>query len=172
MLHCFVALTKRSETFGEFLYFCDLKSTVERVRLQKTWKGDTPHMAFNILVVDDSSTMRTLIIKTLEVAEIPINEVHQAGNGQEGLDILADNWIDLIFVDINMPVMNGIEMVDKMAEDGMTKTIPVIIISTEGSKEHIMHLKSKGISAYLRKPFKPEQLRAIVEDLMGEQKED
>lgn len=126
-------------------------------------------MALNVLVVDDSSTMRTLIIKTLEVAEIPIGEIHQAGNGQEGLDILADNWIDLVFLDLNMPVMSGIEMVDKMAEDGLMKTLPVVIISTEGSKEHILSLKSKGISAYLRKPFKPEQLRKIVEDLIGKQ---
>ena len=129
-------------------------------------------MALNILVVDDSATMRTLIIKTLEVAEIPIGEIHQAGNGQEGLDVLADNWIDLVFLDINMPVMSGIEMVDKMAEDGLMKTVPVIVVSTEGSKEHILHLKAKGISAYLRKPFKPEQLRKIVEDLIGKHEAD
>ena len=126
----------------------------------------------NILVVDDSSTMRALIIKTLEVAEIPIGEIHQAGDGREGLDILADNWIDLVFLDINMPVMNGIEMVDKMAEDGLMKKVPVVIVSTEGAKEHILYLKAKGISAYLRKPFKPEQLRQIVEDLIGKQQAD
>jgi two-component system chemotaxis response regulator CheY len=126
-------------------------------------------MALNILVVDDSATMRALIIKTLEIAAISIGEIHQAGDGQEGLDLLADNWIDLIFLDINMPVMSGVEMVDKMAEDGLMKTIPVIIVSTEGSKEHILYLKEKGIRAYLRKPFKPEQLRETVEKLIGKQ---
>jgi two-component system chemotaxis response regulator CheY len=116
--------------------------------------------------------MRTLIIKTLEIAEIPINEIHQAANGQEGLDILANNRIDLIFLDINMPVMNGIEMVEKMSEDGVMKTIPVIIISTEGSQEHIQYLESKGISAYIRKPFRPERLRRVIEDLLGKEKEE
>ncbi len=126
-------------------------------------------MALNILVVDDSMTMRALIVKTLELAEIPINDIHQAANGREGLDILADKWIDIIFLDINMPVMSGIEMVDKMAEDGLMKKTPVVIVSTEGSKEHILSLKAKGITGYLRKPFKPEQLRKIVEDLVGKQ---
>jgi len=129
-------------------------------------------MALNILVVDDSATVRAVIIKTLELAEVPVNELHQAANGQEALDALADNWIDLVFADINMPVMTGIEMVDKMSEEGLLKTIPVVIVSTEGSATRMEQLKAKGVSAYVRKPFTPELLRSVVDDIVGVQDAD
>jgi two-component system chemotaxis response regulator CheY len=129
-------------------------------------------MALNILVVDDSMTVRAVIAKTLHLAELPINELYQASNGKEALDILNDHRIDLVLADINMPVMSGIEMIDKMSEDGLLKTIPVIIVSTEGSTTRIEHLKSKGISAYVRKPFTPEKIREVVDDILGGRNED
>jgi len=124
-------------------------------------------MSLNILVVDDSATVRAVIKKTLEIAEVPVSELHQAADGQQALDILADNWIDLVFADINMPVMTGIEMVEKMAEDGLLKTVPVVIVSTEGSATRIEQLKAKGVSAYIRKPFTPEALRSVVDEILG-----
>ena len=124
-------------------------------------------MALNILVVDDSRTVRAVIRKTLELAEVPVNELHEAANGQEALDILQDQWIDLVFADINMPVMTGIEMVDEMSSRGMLKTVPVIMVSTEGSTTRIEQLKAKGVSAYVRKPFTPELIQAVVDDIVG-----
>lgn len=124
-------------------------------------------MSLNILVVDDSATVRAVIKKTLEIAEIPVSELYQAENGKEALDILSESWIDLVFADINMPVMTGIEMVEKMAADGLLKTIPVVIVSTEGSATRIEQLKAKGVSAYIRKPFTPELLRSVVDDIVG-----
>ena len=106
-------------------------------------------MSFNILLVDDSKTVRSVISKTLELAGFPINELYEVSNGKEALDILADNWIDIVFSDINMPVMSGIELIEKMSENDLLKTIPVIIISTEGSSTRIEMLKSKGISDYI-----------------------
>ncbi|MCD6120020.1 response regulator [bacterium] len=126
-------------------------------------------MALNILVVDDSSTVRAVIRKTLKLAEIPVGQLYEAANGKEALDILADNWIDLIFADINMPVMGGVEMIDKMSEDGLLKSVPVVIVSTEGSKTRMEQLKQKGVSAYLRKPFTPELLKNVVDDILGVQ---
>jgi two-component system chemotaxis response regulator CheY len=125
-------------------------------------------MSLNILVVDDSVTVRAVIKKTLQLAEIPYNELHEAANGQEGLDILKDAWIDLVFADINMPVMTGIEMVEKMSDDGMLNTVPVIVVSTEGSQTRIEELKQKGISAYIRKPFTPETIKSVVNDVLGD----
>lgn len=90
-------------------------------------------------------------------------------NGKIALEILGDNWIDLVFADINMPVMGGVEMIDKMSEDGLLKTIPVIIVSTEGSKTRIRKLTEKGISAYLRKPFSPEELKEVIDRVLGVQ---
>lgn len=127
-------------------------------------------MAFNVLIVDDSETVRSVIIKTLGLAEVPTNEIHQAANGKEALEILGNNWIDLVFADINMPVMGGIEMVEKMAKDGILQTIPVIIVSTEGSATRIDQLKQKGVSAYIRKPFTPEIIKKVVEEVTGEKK--
>lgn len=124
-------------------------------------------MAYNMLIVDDSSTTRAIIAKTLKLTKIPIGELYMASNGKEALGLLNKEWIDIVLTDINMPVMNGIEMIKKMAEDGLLKTIPVVVISTEGSKTRIKELKSKGISAYIRKPFTPEKLNEVINDIMG-----
>ena len=129
-------------------------------------------MAFNFLVVDDSETVRAIIAKTLDLAGLPINEIYQAAHGKEALEVLRDNWVDLIFTDINMPIMGGIEFIGKLCEDGMLETIPVVIVSTEGSQTRIEQLKTKGVSAYIRKPFQPELIRKVVEDILGVQNED
>lgn len=125
-------------------------------------------MALNILVVDDSKTVRAVIAKTLRLTEVPINELLEAGNGKEALDILKDHWVDLIFSDINMPVMGGVEMIQQIQQDDVLKTIPVIVVSTEGSATRIEQLKGQGVRAYIRKPFTPELVRAIVVDIVGE----
>ncbi|MEN6624721.1 MAG: response regulator [Candidatus Sumerlaeia bacterium] len=127
-------------------------------------------MAFNFLIVDDSETVRAVIAKTLQVAGLPIHELYQAANGKEALAVLEDNWVDLIFTDINMPVMGGIELIEKLCEDGMLKTIPVVIVSTEGSQTRIEQLKTKGVIAYIRKPFQPELIRKVVDDILGAKK--
>ncbi len=124
-------------------------------------------MPYNILVVDDSQTVRAVIRKTLDLAGVDVGEIHEAGNGQEALDILRDNWLDLVFADINMPVMTGIEMVDRMSADGLLKTVPVVIVSTEGSATRVEQLKAKGVSAYIRKPFTPEIIREVVDEVLG-----
>ncbi len=125
-------------------------------------------MAFNILIVDDSSIVRSVIIKTLTLAKIPFGEIYQAENGAVALEIIDKEWIDLVFADINMPVMGGIEMLEKIRENPESKSLPVIIVSTEGSTTRIEQLKAKGVSAYIRKPFTPEDLRDAVLTTMGE----
>jgi two-component system chemotaxis response regulator CheY len=124
-------------------------------------------MSLNVLLVDDSITVRSVMEKTLHLAGIQTNTVLHAANGKEALEILGNEWVDLIFADINMPVMNGVEMIEKMSHDGLMKTIPVVVVSTEGSQTRIEQLKDKGITAYIRKPFQPEDFKAIVDDLTG-----
>lgn len=124
-------------------------------------------MAFNFLIVDDSETVRAVIAKTLRMAGLPIHEIYQAGNGREALDVLAGRWADIIFTDINMPVMDGIELVERLRADDMFKSIPVVIVSTEGSETRIEQLKARGAVAYVRKPFQPEMLRKVVEATLG-----
>lgn len=124
-------------------------------------------MALNVLVVDDSATVRSVIAKTLRLAEVPINELHEASNGEEALVVLKDQWIDLVFSDLNMPVMDGMALVDRMSSDDILKAIPVIIVSTERSTTRIEELKLKGISGFIRKPFTPEQMREMIDSVLG-----
>ncbi len=125
-------------------------------------------MSYNILIVDDSRTIRSVIRKTLLIAGVPTGELYEASNGLEALQIMKENWIDLCFADINMPVMNGIEMIEKMLEDQMLEKLPVVIVSTEGSKTRIEELFRKGVRAYLRKPITPEIIRNVVKEVLGD----
>jgi len=128
-------------------------------------------MAYNILIVDDSKIVRKIVKKTLTIAGVNVGDIYEAGNGQEALDALEGHWVDIIFADINMPIMNGIEMVDKMAEKGILDTTPVVMVSTDKSVTRIAELKAKGVSAYLNKPFTPENIKDVVSDLLGGKKD-
>jgi two-component system chemotaxis response regulator CheY len=123
-------------------------------------------MAINILIVDDSAVMRAMILKTMRMTDLPLGETYQAANGQEGLDVLNQHWIDLVVVDINMPVMGGEEMMDHMQENPDTKEIPIVVVSTEGSKTRIERLQHKG-AKFIHKPFSPEIIRDTVRDITG-----
>jgi len=124
-------------------------------------------MAYNILVVDDSETVRAVIAKAIGMSGVEVKTLMTAGNGQQALDILDKEWVDLVFADINMPVMGGVEMVKRMkADDGM-KGIPVVIVSTEGSATRINGLLESGVRAFLRKPFTPESLKTTIDSIMG-----
>ena len=122
-------------------------------------------MALNVLIVDDSGVMRAMILKTMRMSGLPLGDVHQAGNGQEGLDALNEHWIDLVVVDINMPVMNGEEMIDRMRESPDLKDIPIVVIST-GSETRIERLRQKG-ARFIQKPFSPEIIRDTVTEITG-----
>jgi two-component system chemotaxis response regulator CheY len=124
-------------------------------------------MSLNVLIVDDSATTRSIIAKTLTLSGLPLGEVHHAANGLEALQKLENTWVDLIFADINMPVMNGVEMVERMSAKGILATVPVIVVSTDGSASRMAHLKEKGVRAFVRKPFAPETVRDVVQDLLG-----
>ena len=123
-------------------------------------------MAFDVLLVDDSATVRAVIVKTLALAGIPVNNLYHAANGKEALETLADHGVDLIFSDINMPVMGGVEMIEKISRDERLRAVPLVVITTEGNTTRIDDLKEKGVKAYLRKPFTPESLREVVNDVM------
>ena len=124
-------------------------------------------MAYNILIVDDSSVTRTAIRRIVDMVDIEIDEVFEAGNGQQAFEIFDNNDIDLVFADLNMPEMGGIEMVDKMKETDACADIPVIIVSTESSTARIRELFDKGIQDYLHKPFTAEEFRAILVKNLG-----
>jgi two-component system, chemotaxis family, chemotaxis protein CheY len=124
-------------------------------------------MSYNILIVDDSMTARLFISKALQLSGADIGHTFQAINGLEALEILRKEWIDLVFADINMPEMNGIEMVKNMRDDGLMKTLPVAVISTERSETRIEELKASGVRVFLNKPVTPEMLKRVVDTLLS-----
>jgi two-component system chemotaxis response regulator CheY len=123
-------------------------------------------MSLNVLVVDDSAVMRAMVIKTLRLAGLPIGEIYQAADGREGLEAIGAHGIDLVLADINMPVMNGEEMIEHLRASPDSSRIPVVVISTEGSQTRIERLEQRGAS-FVHKPFTPETLRDVVKAIMG-----
>jgi two-component system, chemotaxis family, chemotaxis protein CheY len=123
-------------------------------------------MSLNVLVVDDSAVMRNMVIRVLRLTGLPLGEVYQASNGQEGLESLKSNWIDLALVDINMPVMNGEQMIDHVRQDPHIAETPIVVISTETSQARIELLQRKGVE-FVHKPFSAETLRATIFRMTG-----
>jgi two-component system chemotaxis response regulator CheY len=124
-------------------------------------------MPHNVLIVDDSATIRQMVKRTMQMAGLDIGEVYEAANGIEALAQLHDNDIDVILVDINMPTMNGIQLLTRMKQNARLKDIPIVIASTEGSEQRIAQMKEFGAAGYVRKPFQPEQLRDVLTPLLG-----
>ncbi len=123
-------------------------------------------MSLNVLIVDDSAVMRGMVAKTLRMADVDIGDIHEAANGQEGLDALREHWVDLVIVDINMPVMNGEEMINVVREDPTWQDLPIVVISTEGSQTRIERMEQKG-AKFVHKPFTPETVREVIAELTG-----
>lgn len=124
-------------------------------------------MAFNILIVDDSPVMRKVIKKTVMLSGIDLGEILEAGNGLEGLDQVKNNWVDLILSDINMPEMNGIDFISALKKDEIMKSIPVIVISTEGRDGVVQQALDLGAVHYITKPFRPEDIGRDVLNVLG-----
>lgn len=123
-------------------------------------------MSLNLLVVDDSAVMRSMIIKTLGLSGIAVGELHQASNGLEGLQVIEKNWIDLVLVDINMPVMNGQKMIEELRAKPETSKLPVIVVSTDGS-EACEEMAQRHAAHFVHKPFTPETLRDTIRRATG-----
>jgi two-component system chemotaxis response regulator CheY len=108
----------------------------------------------NILIVDDSTIMRTVLKNTVSKHEDAKNfEFFTAENGKVGLEVLQQNKIDIMFLDWNMPVMTGDELVHKMREDKSFNKVRIIMATTEGAKQQVIKMAKKGVNGYLVKPF-------------------
>ncbi len=124
-------------------------------------------MAFNILVVDDSETMRAVIKKTVKMCGVDIGTLLEAENGRVALNIMADEWVDVVLSDINMPEMGGVEFLKAVKKDRVLKNVPVIFISTESSQARIDEAKEIGVAAYVKKPFAAEHIRDVLLDVLN-----
>jgi two-component system chemotaxis response regulator CheY len=117
-------------------------------------------LSFNVLIVEDSSTIRSLIISTLDAADD--FTFTESASGFEALKILPRQKFDLIITDINMPDINGLELVSFIKSNELYKDIPLFIISTEKSEQDVKKGLALGADEYIVKPFKPEDLQKSV----------
>ena len=125
-------------------------------------------MAYNVLIVDDSLPMRAVVKKTIKASGFEVGKFFDAGNGKEALEILRKEWLDLVVTDYNMPDMNGLELLGTMKADEILKTIPVVVVTTEGSQQRVKEFMDGGAADYVRKPFTPEEIRNKLSRIMGE----
>jgi two-component system chemotaxis response regulator CheY len=121
-------------------------------------------MALDVMIVDDSAAIRKILQRVLEQAEVPIGKVHEAGDGVEALQKLRLEPVGLILSDINMPTMDGLELLGRLKADISLKSVPVIMITTEGGQAKVLEAVNLGAAGYVRKPFTAEQIR---EKLIG-----
>lgn len=120
-----------------------------------------------VLIVDDSSVMRKIVERALRQAGLELDPLHEAANGIEGLELLKAEKVDLIVSDINMPSMDGLEFLRRLRAEGLAVDVPVVMITTESSEEHVRQAIQAGAQGYIRKPFTAEQVKERVLPLVG-----
>lgn len=125
-------------------------------------------MQCDVLIVDDSRAMRSFIRRALSLTSVVIGTTHEAENGLEGLKILEQHQVQLIFSDINMPVMDGAAFVAELGKCETTRRIPVIVVSTDNSAERKEQMRALGAKGYIAKPFAPEALDREMVRLLWE----
>lgn len=121
-------------------------------------------MALDVLIVDDSAAIRKILQRVLAQTEIPLGTILEAGDGIEALERLRANHVGLVLSDINMPNMDGIELLTQIRANAAWKSIPVVMITTEGSQQKVLEAVDLGAAGYVRKPFTADQIK---EKLVG-----
>ena len=116
-------------------------------------------MSLDVLIVDDSAAIRKILHRVLMQAEVPLGKVFEASDGLEALEKLKLEKVGLILSDINMPNMDGIELLTKLKADQAFKTVPILMVTTEGSQAKVMQALELGAAGYVRKPFTAEQIK-------------
>jgi two-component system chemotaxis response regulator CheY len=121
-------------------------------------------MEANVLVVDDSAAIRKILQRVLRQTGMAIHTIHEAGDGQEALMLLRANPVDLVLTDINMPKMDGLQLLASLKAAPEWRSIPVVMITTEGGETKVSEAVKLGAAGYVRKPFTADQIK---EKLVG-----
>ncbi len=123
-------------------------------------------MALDILIVDDSAAIRKILQRVLGQAEIPVGAVYEAGDGVAALEILNTRKVGLVLSDINMPNMDGLELLSRIKMHEAWRRLPVIMITTEGAAAKVQEAVALGATGYVRKPFTAEQIKEKLTGLL------
>lgn len=127
--------------------------------------GDTAQMSeYNVLIVEDSPTMRQLIAFALK--RIRGVRIVEASDGVDGLKKLSSERFDLILTDINMPIMDGLKLVSLVRNDANYRTIPIVVITTEGAQEDRERALALGANDYITKPIQPTKILEVARTLL------
>ena len=118
--------------------------------------------AISVLIVDDSAVMRKIVDRSLRQAGLELKEVLEAGNGVEALARMQQTRVDLILSDINMPTMDGLELVRQLQGVENAKGVPIVMVTTEAGEAHVVQALSNGAQAYIRKPFSSDQIKERI----------
>ena len=121
-------------------------------------------MSKTILTIDDSASIRQMVAMTLKSAG---HTVLEAGNGAEGYDQAIGNTVHAVITDLNMPVMNGIEFIRKYRQHPSSKGVPIILLTTESDETLKAEAKAAGATGWIVKPFKQDQLLAVIKKVTG-----
>jgi two-component system chemotaxis response regulator CheY len=124
-------------------------------------------MAYRVLITDDSPAMRSFVRRVIELSGFELSHCFEAGDGEEAMSLLQREWVDAILTDINMPGVDGEELLRRLAADEMLRSVPAIVISTDATENRISRLLALGARGYVTKPFRPETLRAELERILG-----
>lgn len=122
----------------------------------------------NVLVVDDSEGIRKVVLRIIKASRFKFNLWFEAANGQEALEILSKQEVDLVLADVNMPVMDGLELLKRIRENQATRSIPVVMVTTEAAVSRIEEAQRLGASGYVRKPFTPHAIDSALERVFTE----
>ena len=124
-------------------------------------------MAKSLMIVDDSATMRKIIMRTVRISGLEFKRTEEAGNGVEALEKLKTGPVDVMLVDINMPEMGGAELVKRVREMPDCKKIKIVMVSTENSQEVIERIVADGADCFIAKPFTPEKFHEKLSPLVN-----
>jgi len=124
-------------------------------------------MGKSLMIVDDSATMRKIIMRTVRMSGLEFDRTEEAGSGLEALQKLESGPIDVILCDINMPEMNGTELVKKARELPSCSGTKIVMVSTESAQDLIDQVMSDGADGYITKPFTPEKFQEKLTPLLN-----
>jgi two-component system chemotaxis response regulator CheY len=116
-------------------------------------------MDSDVLVVDDSAAIRKILTRVLRQTGMAIQTIHEAGDGREALAVMAQHRIDLVLSDINMPKMDGLQLLASLKASPQWQKIPVVMITTEGGETKVAEAVRLGAAGYVRKPFTADQIK-------------
>ena len=124
-------------------------------------------MESDILVVDDSAAIRKILQRVLRQTGMAIRTVVEAGDGQEALEVLKTQKVDLVLTDINMPKMDGLQFLAALRSTPQWSTLPVVMITTEGGEAKVSEAVRLGAVGYVRKPFTADQIKEKLAALLA-----